>query len=1072
MAARTVATTGLPVEYVTHAGVQLPFFADHHLQTLHPTKLREHAMLLYRTVGHQVIGTAVPISDAELLGWIMNVQRVHLGHLRTASARPAHPLVEMQTDRAAATAAMYIQAGDKENIPEMLRLLEAKDESAQSLQRSLEGERRQRRASQAEASAERATLQERFRYQEAELQRRVQELETQCEQQRDEHHAKSARLAEQLEEARAREAALLEKNEALARDVRRLLARAEGDAAEILALRARVDALSADLSEAQEALKLSTEVRSGFLRDSQEQADALEKTRAELRELHLVERTGRENSQAQYERLNAQCESLARQAQDRGREVDVLEERCKRLEETLRVKTLDSERAIREADERRRDSEARIARFEDETVALRDELKARGAVEAKLRETNKALEAQLEDHKVEEQRLRQELFRQQSAADERDLQLQAGKRREQHLAETVATLEERLRATAAESESRQTALFSTRGQVQTLELELQGLRDASALLRGEMSRVKAAEEEIRQDIAKRLEERVAQRDADILVLQDQLTEQRRQIAEHKSELDRGSLDASRDKGEFAAALAQKDSEIASRDDALVRLRSDLTAAKADLTAAKADLTAAKADLTAAKDHWQELEAELSQARQEAESARQRADAMEVDAAAARGTHTPMVAEKEVQTSPQLMPGLDPLPRAGQLWGCEIAALHRSVESLQAMVSIPRSPSNGLPGPCMQVYSEFMSKLQADASAATQEIPKRTAPGRDCARAVFCTYVERRIWLLHKRVALMDAWQVWAMHVHTAEARAQMELAVADELWLATECKAREQGLTDVLGARWPEQNGVTLKRLVLEFRHRIAAALSEMMTGAPERARTLLMENLADGRKSLGRLLHAALFLYQKLRTLVPSELQESLQDPLSKLVPMPFYVLPYKAQLALKHGAAAIVRGGCRCRRSRSPLRMFSLHAPEAEDKETRPVWLEALVLDLEERLPLASSSQTEVPSFIAHALLARMQVASTGNACYAEGTVPAQDMQIRDRLDVLVVDALTVFMSAWRFVPDAHRRLAGTAAQVASRRQPSITLEEAAAGASSGVRLAAASPRRELRLGSWARS
>merc|ERR1740116_183539 len=71
------------VEYVTHAGVQLPFFADHHLQTLHPTKLREHAMLLYRTLGHQVIGNAVPLSDAELFGWIMNVQRTHLGHLRT-----------------------------------------------------------------------------------------------------------------------------------------------------------------------------------------------------------------------------------------------------------------------------------------------------------------------------------------------------------------------------------------------------------------------------------------------------------------------------------------------------------------------------------------------------------------------------------------------------------------------------------------------------------------------------------------------------------------------------------------------------------------------------------------------------------------------------------------------------------------------------------------------------------------------------------------------------------------------------------------------------------------------------
>lgn len=50
------------------------------------------------------------------------------------------------------------------------------------------------------------------------------------------------------------------------------------------------------------------------------------------------------------------------------------------------------------------------------------------------------------------------------------------------------------------------------------------------------------------------------------------------------------------------------------------------------------------------------------------------------------------------------------------------------------------------------------------------------------------------------------------------------------------------------------------------------------------------------GRGAFGRLLHASLFLYQKLRTLVPTELEVTMKDPLSKLVPVPFYVLPYKA--------------------------------------------------------------------------------------------------------------------------------------------------------------------------------
>merc|ERR1740122_862112 len=48
-------------------------------------------MLLYRTLGHQVIGNAVPISDAELLGWIMNVQRTHLGHLVSVGGSAISP---------------------------------------------------------------------------------------------------------------------------------------------------------------------------------------------------------------------------------------------------------------------------------------------------------------------------------------------------------------------------------------------------------------------------------------------------------------------------------------------------------------------------------------------------------------------------------------------------------------------------------------------------------------------------------------------------------------------------------------------------------------------------------------------------------------------------------------------------------------------------------------------------------------------------------------------------------------------------------------------------------------------
>merc|ERR1719188_1308392 len=66
------------VEYVSLGGMQLPFYQDHHLRTLSPAQLREHAMLLYRTIGYAGIGEVVPLSDIELHAWIMRVHGLHL----------------------------------------------------------------------------------------------------------------------------------------------------------------------------------------------------------------------------------------------------------------------------------------------------------------------------------------------------------------------------------------------------------------------------------------------------------------------------------------------------------------------------------------------------------------------------------------------------------------------------------------------------------------------------------------------------------------------------------------------------------------------------------------------------------------------------------------------------------------------------------------------------------------------------------------------------------------------------------------------------------------------------------
>jgi len=71
----------LKVKYVQHADGLLPFFTDEQIHALHPTELRDHAKMLYDMLGFQVVQSSVPLFDAEISKWIMNVQRTHLRHL-------------------------------------------------------------------------------------------------------------------------------------------------------------------------------------------------------------------------------------------------------------------------------------------------------------------------------------------------------------------------------------------------------------------------------------------------------------------------------------------------------------------------------------------------------------------------------------------------------------------------------------------------------------------------------------------------------------------------------------------------------------------------------------------------------------------------------------------------------------------------------------------------------------------------------------------------------------------------------------------------------------------------------
>merc|ERR1719191_804528 len=70
-------------EYVMLDGLQLPYYSDlPALRALDRELLREHAMKLYRKLGHAKIGMMVPTAYDELVDWVWRVQRMHLDPLR------------------------------------------------------------------------------------------------------------------------------------------------------------------------------------------------------------------------------------------------------------------------------------------------------------------------------------------------------------------------------------------------------------------------------------------------------------------------------------------------------------------------------------------------------------------------------------------------------------------------------------------------------------------------------------------------------------------------------------------------------------------------------------------------------------------------------------------------------------------------------------------------------------------------------------------------------------------------------------------------------------------------------
>merc|ERR1711937_196481 len=83
---RTTMAAAAALDYVMFEGARLPLFAESHLRTLDRIRLREHAQLIYRTLGSRYGILAPELYDGDLADWILQVQGRHLEPLQTKTS--------------------------------------------------------------------------------------------------------------------------------------------------------------------------------------------------------------------------------------------------------------------------------------------------------------------------------------------------------------------------------------------------------------------------------------------------------------------------------------------------------------------------------------------------------------------------------------------------------------------------------------------------------------------------------------------------------------------------------------------------------------------------------------------------------------------------------------------------------------------------------------------------------------------------------------------------------------------------------------------------------------------------
>eukprot|EP00434_Breviolum_minutum_P017263 symbB.v1.2.015239.t2/scaffold1132.1/size136097/10 len=179
-----------------------------------------------------------------------------------------------------------------------------------------------------------------------------------------------------------------------------------------------------------------------------------------------------------------------------------------------------------------------------------EKLEEKVRMEHQLKEKVCILESQVQQHQTEASRLRQDVLRLQTLADERELTVEKVQKREDNSSEKASEMQKRL-------QEMQGALLTERGKLQETEVELYRARESLSSARKEVDDVKHLEEAARRDAIRRsdeklaqelshtqqllaarvsrAEEQVAERDAEIMRLDRELTQCRGHLAQRDRE---------------------------------------------------------------------------------------------------------------------------------------------------------------------------------------------------------------------------------------------------------------------------------------------------------------------------------------------------------------------------------------------------------------------------------------------------------------------------------------------------------------------------------------------------------